>query len=156
MPVPAGINIDLLSGAITWRPTFDQVGTQQFRLRVTTLQNDEREQIITVNVVPRANEAPVIQTTPPPGLILTGQTFDYDVDATDADLDVLTYGLTTSPVGMGIDPVTGVIAWAPDNSQIGLFPVTVSVDDSFGGVAVQSFSVQVGSTSNTPPKIKAI
>ena len=151
-PYPDGVSIDLLTGLVTWTPTFDQVGTQAFVIAATSL-FDAVGQGVTVEVLPRANEVPVISTTPSTALLLLGQSFSYDVDATDADGDNLVYELQVAPAGMSIDSVTGLVDWTPDVSQIGLFPVTIAVDDSFGGVAIQSFSLQVGSTTNTGPTI---
>ena len=148
----AGMSVNALTGEISWTPTFADVGTNSFSIDIDSV-DDSTTSNFTIEVVPRANEVPVITTAPPGGLILDGETFSYDVDATDADNDVLTYALTVSPAGMTIDAASGLIAWAPGAGQVGLFPVTVTADDAFGGVASQSFSVQVGVTNNTPPDI---
>ena len=147
-----GMSVNALTGEIQWTPTFANVGVNSFTITAESV-DDAAARTFTIDVVPRANEVPVITTTPPGGLVLLGQTFLYDVDATDADADPLTYALNTAPAGMTINALTGEIAWAPDNSQIGLFPVTVTVDDLFGGVATQSFSIQVGSPTNIGPDI---
>ena len=39
--------------------------------------------------------------------------YRYDVDATDVDVDPLTYSLDTAPAGMTIHAVSGVIRWTP-------------------------------------------
>lgn len=87
------------------------------------------------------NAAPVITST----AILAGTqgvAYSYDVDATDANGDTLTYSLVApAPFGMSIDPVSGLIAWTPA-AQVGDNPVTVQVSD--GSLAAsQSFTVIV-------------
>jgi len=42
-----------------------------------------------------------------------GQTFVYDVDATDPDGDALTFSLVAAPSGMTIDPASGLVRWTP-------------------------------------------
>jgi Putative Ig domain/Domain of unknown function (DUF5666) len=87
------------------------------------------------------NAAPVITSTPT--LVGTqGVAYSYDVDATDANGDTLTYSLVEpAPFGMTINPATGVISWTPA-AQVGDNPVTVQVSD--GSLAgSQSFTVTV-------------
>lgn len=95
------------------------------------------------------NAAPVITSTP----ILAGTqgvAYSYDVDATDANGDTLTYSLVDTrvagppvpaPFGMTINPATGVISWTP-TAQVGPNPVTVQVSDG-SLVATQPFIVTV-------------
>ena len=47
------------------------------------------------------------------GAIPADSAYKYDVEAIDPDNDPLTYSLTQSPAGMGIDPATGLISWTP-------------------------------------------
>jgi len=67
--------------------------------------------------------------------------YTYDVDAIDPDTgDILTYSLSVNPVGMDIDPTTGVITWTP--SAAGSYYITVEVSD--GELSdVQSFTITV-------------
>ena len=64
------------------------------------------------------NQNPVITTT-----AITTATentaYAYDVDATDADGDTLTYSLTTGPTGMTINASSGLINWTPGTSDVG-------------------------------------
>ena len=94
-----GMSVNSLTGEIQWTPTFANVGVNSFTITAESV-DDDVTRTFTIDVVPRANEIPVINTTPPGGLVLLGQTFLYDVDATDADADPLTYALTTSPTGI--------------------------------------------------------
>ena len=86
------------------------------------------------------NRAPVIISSPETkGSI--GVAYSYDVEATDADGDLLAYFLTMSPDGMMIDALTGEISWTP--AKAGDYPVTVEVSDGPYGFASQSWSIAV-------------
>ena len=64
------------------------------------------------------NQNPVITTTAITS-VTENTTYIYDVDATDADGDTLTYSLTTSPTGMGINAASGFITWNPGATDVG-------------------------------------
>ncbi|MHC4477287.1 MAG: GEVED domain-containing protein [Planctomycetota bacterium] len=97
------------------------------------------------------NSPPVITST-----AVTTATEDtlytYDVEATDPDDDPLAYSLTTSPAGMTIDAVTGLIEWIPSGTQVGSHDVTVEVSDGRGGNDTQSFTIDVAEAVNNPPE----
>ena len=50
---------------------------------------------------------------------------------------------TAAPGGMTIDAVTGRIEWAPTQDQVGPHDVTLEATDGRGGLATQSFIVEV-------------
>ena len=86
-------------------------------VRVDDSKNGIATQSFTINVAD-VNDAPVITSTP----VLTvndNENYVYDVDASDADNDVLVYSLTTSPTGITINANNGVITWTPTSSQVG-------------------------------------
>lgn len=51
---------------------------------------------------------------------------------------------------MAIDPETGLIGWIPSRDQIGTTTVIARVTDELGGVAVQTFDLQVSSVNDAP------
>ena len=88
-----------------------------------------------------ANAAPIITSTP----TLTGTqgvAYRYDVNATDANGDTLTYSLVPPVLlDMTIDPATGLISWTPP-AAANDYSVTVQASD--GSLATsQSFIVKV-------------
>lgn len=89
------------------------------------------------------NSAPVIVSTEITSA-LPGSSYNYDVDAFDADGDSLTYSLVQSPVGMAIDAQTGLIIWT---AVSGSHFVVVSVTDG-DSIVTQSFTVNVGGQLN--------
>lgn len=84
----------------------------------------------------------------------TGGGYSYDVDATDPNLgDVQTYTLEVAPAGASIDPVTGLISWAP--TVVGMESFTVRSTDAMGLFDEQSFVVNVVSGTPAAPQITA-
>mgnify|MGYP001048371275 CR=1 FL=1 len=85
------------------------------------------------------NQAPTINSNPMTST-LVGQPYTYDVEATDADGDPLTYSLTSNPTGMTINSSTGVITWTP--TMFGNYNVNLEVSD--GDLSdTQSFTIGV-------------
>ena len=98
---------------------------------------------VTVSAAPVIASAPILAAT-------VGAVYSYDVNATDANGDTLTYSLDTAPVGMGINAVTGQITWTPTSEQMGANQVTVRVADPKSLFATQSFSITVGLIAVAP------
>ena len=97
------------------------------------------------------NDAPEI-TTAAITTATEDQLYTYDVSATDADPgDTLTYSLETAPMGIDIDPVTGMITGTPgDEAVVSSNPITVVVTDSQGATDSQSFNVTVTNVNDAP------
>ena len=98
---------------------------------------------VTVSAAPVIDSAPILAAT-------VGAAYSYDVHATDANGDILTYSLTIAPVGMGINAITGQILWTPTEGQMGVNDVAVRVADPKALVATQSFTITVGQTAAAP------
>lgn len=83
-----------------------------------------------------------------PALVASaGETYSYDVDAAGTpDPD---YALSTSPQGMGIESVSGLVTWTPNNNQIGLQNVIVNASNLTGNDN-QAFSVDVRELAGCP------
>lgn len=151
MVSPIGMNVDPVSGVITWIPSFEQAGDH----RVTVLASDgdladTQSFVVTVTNV---NRPPTIESIPRTAAT-EGIPYATDVDATDPDLDLLTYSLDVAPTGMDIDPATGGVSWTPDFDQAGDHPITVVASD--GDLDdTQSFVVTVTNV-NRPPVIDSV
>ena len=144
---PAGMTIGA-TGLIAWKPASTQTGNSPVTVRVADAAGASATQAFTIVVT--ANTPPAIGSTPP----TTGTeaaAYRYDVAATDADGDPLTYALLQSPAGMTIGP-SGRIDWIPRADQTTANPVSVEVRDDRGGRTTQTFTVTVAAT-NHPPRI---
>jgi hypothetical protein len=143
--LPPGLTIASLTGPnviISGTPTTQ--GTFPFTLRVTdTLgQFATRPLSITISLPAPPN---ITTTTLPAGTIT--QTYNQPVLATGTG--TLTWSLSagTLPPGLTLSGTTGTITGAP--TQIGSFPFTVRVADTFGQNDTQALSIVVG-TFNPP------
>ncbi|MBV7299148.1 putative Ig domain-containing protein [Enterovibrio paralichthyis] len=101
------------------------------------------------------NSPPTITSTPMTSAA-KGDTYQYQVVASDADGETLTYSLANSPAGMAITS-SGLVQWAvPANLSDGSYTVEVVVSDSQYAVS-QTFSIFVGSsTTNEAPIITSV
>ncbi|WGO96915.1 choice-of-anchor A family protein [Saccharophagus degradans] len=67
----------------------------------------------------------------PPRFAAIGESYQYSVDAVDADGDVIVYSLTSNtPAGMTIDASSGQISWVP--ATVGVYTVGVRIADALG------------------------
>lgn len=87
-------------------------------------------------VTPTITSTPVVQVS-------VNQPYTYDVDASGSPAP--TFALLTNPAGMTIDPVSGIISWTPNSSQVGFHAVEVEASNS-SGTDTQSFTVEVVDT----------
>ena len=87
---------------------------------------------------------------------MVGILYSYNVRAEEPDKeDTLTYSLVAQPAGMRIDSLTGLIQWAPIETQQATHNVVVKVVDSNSVPAsdTQEFTVSV---NPTPPKMATL
>lgn len=98
---------------------------------------------LTVNAIPPpANHAPVITTTPITS-VNEGNAYSYDVNATDADNNTLTYSLTIAPTWLSINSSTGLISGiAPIVTSNSINSVFVRVSDGIDAT-IQSYTLTV-------------
>lgn len=99
------------------------------------------EATVSLRILPDAGP-PEIQSTPPT-TATAGFSYTYPALAVDPDLgDVLTWSLAAAPVGMTIDPTTGIVSWQPDAAG-GPHRVVLVVADSVGFADTQAYDLEV-------------
>ena len=113
---------------------------------------------LTVNPIPTpvpptpptpTNNAPVISSSPVTS-VDENTAYSYDVSATDADGNILTYSLTQKPNWLSINSNTGLITGtAPSVSSNSDFSITVRVSDGTA-YAEQSYTLTIHDTSIPP------
>ncbi|HUP80118.1 MAG TPA: putative Ig domain-containing protein, partial [Pirellula sp.] len=79
-----------------------------------------------------------------------GTRYLYQAKASDEDGDRLKFDLSVKPLGMAIDPNSGIIFWIPTADQLGTQNVILRVSDGRGGVDLQSFQVLVEALNHPP------
>ena len=94
---------------------------------------------IPTNNTPSINSIPITNS-------LVDVLYTYNVEATDADEDILTYSLTSNPTGMTIDSSTGIISWTPN--AVGSYDVTLKVSDG-ESFDTQRFTLEITLTAIT-------
>src|SRR5690606_15509835 len=139
---PEGMAINA-AGQLRWTPAAAQVGEHPVAVRVS----DGRayvQQSYTLSVVERVagdtNQYPEIISLPSFSAAV-GQTYLYQVVATDADNDPLTYGFINAPEGMSISE-QGLVQWVPTDAQVGMHELALYADDG-KGKSLQSYSIRV-------------
>lgn len=134
------------TGALAYTPHTNHVGADSFTFKVNdgTVNSNVATVSITVNPIVPGNNDPVITSTIAVTSVNEGAMYNYDVNATDADGNTLTYSLTVAPAWLSINSVTGLISGtAPLVNADTNFPITVRVSDGVGGITTQSYTLTV-------------
>ncbi|MEW6413300.1 MAG: putative Ig domain-containing protein, partial [Candidatus Zixiibacteriota bacterium] len=134
---PAGMTIDA-NGLVSWTP--DDVGDFGVTIEASNAYGTA-VQSFTIAV---AGIAPSFTSTAPLGGVV-GELYTYDANAD--GYPAPTFALTTSPLGMTIDAVSGLISWTPDAE--GLYDVVIEASNAFGS-DVQSFTINVVAGPEAP------
>jgi len=88
-----------------------------------------------------SNSPPIIVSSPP--TTMDGTKYTYQVRASDPDNDAVTFGLTSSPKGMRIDPKTGIIQWEIKSEDKGDHPIEIEASDRESAKSFQRFTLKV-------------
>ncbi len=112
------------------------VGDKPTRVTLADADEDGRMDLIVANS--GDNTASVIYNRFDPN-----EVYRYDSDAIDPDNDTLTYSIVDGPGGLIINSQTGALLWAASPDQVGEHSVTLAANDSRGGIATQSFKIDV-------------
>ncbi|UCF08539.1 MAG: right-handed parallel beta-helix repeat-containing protein [Thermoplasmata archaeon] len=149
---PVGMNIDSLSGLISWVPTNDQTGYNTVIVNVTDPSGAYASQEFTIYVTD-TNDAPVLGTMGP-FEATEGETFSYMVPAVEIDADEsLTF--TDDTRLFDINSTTGNITFIPSNNDVGTYIVNITVSDSYGLSDFKSVLFTVNNV-NDLPELEAI
>ncbi|MEO0328860.1 MAG: putative Ig domain-containing protein [Pseudomonadota bacterium] len=154
--LPAGLVLDPNTGEITGQIAADasQGGLGSNGVYVTTISAaDPFGEIVTDTFVwTIQNPAPIVDTEISDMTANDSDAFNFAADSffQDSDNDSLTYSATGLPTGLAIDSATGTISGvlASDASiggpdEIGIYEITIQVDDGEGGSVQDTFNLQV-------------
>ncbi|MEM7260752.1 MAG: putative Ig domain-containing protein, partial [Planctomycetota bacterium] len=147
---PPGMQIDGLTGRVTWIPLGTDVGNHPVTLVADDNNGAISSQSWSLEVLGAlANRAPVVQSVPT-FYAETGLPYFYEVQAFDPDFDVVTFELVNPPIDMTIDPDTGLIEWTP--SVVETVLVAIKATDPSGAFGSQVYELGV-IPPNTAPTI---
>jgi RHS repeat-associated protein len=151
---PAGMTVDAATGRVSWSPQAADVGNHNVAIRADDGRGGSAVQQYIVTAAPVPPNLPPVFTSTPVVAAAVGEPYTYQATASDLDGDTLAFSVVTSPVGLAVDPATGLVTWTPSESQLGLAGVTLQVADGRGGTATQTYSINVGQQpGNEPPVI---
>ena len=144
---PTGTSIDPATGVVRWTPDESQ-GPGNFTLNVQVTDNGVPPISVTIPVLVHVNEV----NSAPGILSLSTQSGASDVPLrfqvvgvdTDIPAQDLTYSLPPgSPLGAGINPLTGEFIWTPNADQGGDYDMVIIVKDNGTPPIAQPFHVLV-------------
>ena len=138
LQAPSGMTINRLTGQARWIPHPDQVGESNVVVEVIDIAGNQVTQSFSVTVL--ENFAPVI-TSVPPRSVSIGNLLAYQMFAVDADDDLLSFDLISSPPGMTLSN-GGLIQWDTHGLEAGFYEVEIAVGDASAEVR-QSFVIKL-------------
>jgi RHS repeat-associated protein len=152
---PVGSNA-ILTGNTTAEPSFtgDVAGTYVVELIVNDGKESGAPDTVSITVEPAVPvNTPPIFTSIPVAQATEGQGYSYQVTVIDGNSDALTYALINNPPQNMTITSTGLITWIPSSTQVGDFPVTVTVTDNKSAPVEQSFIITVKAAIVTVPDV---
>ena len=146
---PRRMHVDGQTGRLTWIPTDSDPALVNIALQVSSgsRQYTQRFQIRLIE----GNTAPVILSAPATTAWIDSL-YIYSLQATDTDGDTLVYTVAEGPAAMRINPLVGLIAWAPEVGDLGIHEIVLNAYDG-QETAVQRYRLQVR-RPGYPPQIK--
>jgi hypothetical protein len=101
----------------------------------------------TIDVRP-VNDAPVL-TKFPPAQIYEDEPFEFQLGATDVDVEPLTYSSSDVPDGMTVT-IDGMITWTPTNDDVGVYSIRLIVSDQGGMSDSFNWTLEVVNVNDAP------
>ncbi|OUL33998.1 putative Ig domain-containing protein [Nostoc sp. 106C] len=137
---PDGMVIDSNTGIVAWRPTSEQVGTQNVIVRVRDAQGALDLQSFQVQVG-SSQTPPLFTALPKSGSVAAvGVPFQFQIQARNPALDPITFELTTDAPGVVLDSSTGLFKWTPTVEKT--YNFTITANDGKGAKTTKSFQLQ--------------
>jgi len=148
---PEGMSITS-DGLLVWTPHAAQVETPYAVTVIATDDDgDSSSQVVTFTA---RNMAPTLAAIPSRS-VNEGSLLSVRAQASDMGNGSLSFSLSGAPEGMSIT-ADGLILWTPGAAQAGAsYPVTVTVTDTYGASASQSFTIEARNVAPTLAALKA-
>jgi N-acetylneuraminic acid mutarotase len=127
---PTGMTINSSSGVVLWTPGAANLGTSSVTFQSTN-QFGTTSLVVSISVTPDYPIPSFIATnTDQPTFDIVGQ--PVSIQIIDESNTPSTFSLVSGPVGLSIDPVTGVLNWVPTPDEAGNPPETFQLANAFG------------------------
>ncbi len=136
-PGPQGPNLDLVTGAFSWTPTYDQAGVYTVTFTASTMPGQPHkpawsgvdvsiQKTVTITVT-NVDRAPYWTAAPPENAYVNeGETLSFSIAASDPDpedVPGIVYSGIGIPASATLNPQTGEFSWTPTYTMAGQFGV---------------------------------
>jgi hypothetical protein len=157
---PAWLSFDTRTGRLSGTPTTAQLGTYS-NIRISVSDGKASATLPAFSVTVQAattggdNSPPSISGTPST-VIGVGQAYSFQPTASDADGDVLGFGIANKPAWANFDVYTGRLSGTPAAADVGTTSnVVISVSDGQASATLPAFNltVQAAPVENRAPTI---
>jgi hypothetical protein len=145
--LPDGVSIDAGSGVISGTLSFASAGIHSVTITVSDGLDTDTDTFSWT--VANANQPPVFSTDITDQSNAEGDSVNLDADASDPDLDGLTYSASGLPDGVSIDAGSGVISGTLSFASAGIHSVTITVSDG-ADTDTDTFTWTVANTNRAP------
>ena len=156
-PLPAWLSIDPVTGELIGTPNNSDIGVISIVVTATDIASESATVTLELSV-DNVNGAPTVAVEIDDQTTDEDAPFSLDVSGNfeDTDLgDELTYTATLAngdplPAWLSIDPQTGVLSGTPENDDVGMISIIVTVTDLAGESASDEFDITVLNTNDGP------
>lgn len=149
--LPAWLTFDPDTLTLTGTPTNDDVGVLEINVKAMDNRGGSTQTSFTLTIN-NVNDAPTVEVALSDQIVLTGETFDFNIPSytfNDVDTgDELTYSVTLEdgnplPSWLNFDVQTGTFSGAPTTDEAGDYVIIVKATDLAGASASTSFTITV-------------
>ena len=147
---PTAMQLDPVTRAMTWVPGVADLGARTVELLAVDSNGLEARQRFDIQVLASLPNQPPYFISTPPNSARIGALYEYAAVAIDPEFQTLSWSLLTAPAGMTVDAASGLVSWVPSASQPGQVAVSLQASDPEGGLASQSFQIQVRAANSAP------
>ena len=147
---PEGMSVDPQTGTFVWTPTLEQA-EQPHSVILGVDDSNGGIDLKAFQVNTQVEHPPVVTSEPPSTPLNAGTPYEYQVQATDPNLDALTFSVETDQPGITIDD-NGLLNL--ETPVTGVHEVIITVEDGQGESATQTLTLEVvENAENTPPRL---
>jgi len=125
--------VNITTGEIEYTPDPDFNGIDSFTYTVDDDDGATSNEATVTITIQNVNDPPIITTTDDTTAD-EDELYSVDYEATDVDLDILTWSLVTNAGFLSIESNSGVLSGTPYNYDVGIYYVNITVDDGNGGM----------------------